>query len=401
VTSIPSEWERLEAPLVTLEPALMAFAAGHQLTIRRNFQGRPERSLVQVGEVMRLIQVYLDDPARLTFNIWLCASQDRAGARYQKSDYLARGVTAADLVAGLDHWLEQGYAALQGWQTEDLSLGAALAQPPQSYGSVAGPYGGMPGGAYLGAYGGPPGGPYGGAHAAQYQPVAAHAPASRPKAPWTARDVWVGVAVLAVIMGAAYGAAYLLRALSVRPNIDIWVSVTANLMELLLLLPVWWFVLHKRHASITTLGLRKFKLWSIPAGLGFLFAYYIFTAIYAGILSRFGLHLRGDPSPVLERLATPWPVFFSIAIVAPVVEEIFFRGFIFGGLRTRFRWQWAAVISAAIFAGAHLELTFFLPAFFLGFLLAFLYEESNSIWPGMIVHMLLNSLAVLGMYLTM
>ena len=364
MTPIPSEWERLESPLIALEPTLMAFASRHHLTIRRNYQGRPERSLVQEGEVTRLVQVYLDAPRRLTFNVWLCASQDRPGARYQKSEYLARGVPAEDLVAGLGGWLEQGYATLRDWKAEDLSYGSALARPP-----------------------------------AQYQPVPA--PTPRSKAPWSTRDVWLGVVMLAVIMGLAYGVAYLLRALSVRPNVDLWVSLSSNLLELLLLVPVWWFVVHKRRASLNTLGLRKFKLWAIPAGLGFLLAYYVFTALYAWVLARFGLHVRGDSTPVLERLSTPWPLFFSIAIVAPVVEEIFFRGFIFGGLRTRFRWQWAAVISAAIFAGAHLELTFFLPAFFLGFLLAFLYEESNSIWPGMIVHMLLNSLAVLGMYLTM
>ena len=400
MTPIPSEWERLESPLIALEPTLTAFASRHHLTIRRNFQGRPERSLVQEGEVTRLVQVYLDDPVRLTFNVWLCASQDRPGARYQKSDYLARGVPAADLVAGLAGWLERGYATLQDWKAEDLSFVTALAQPPRFNGPYAGPYGSP----YAGApYPGPYPAPYPGLPPAHYAPFPAPAPARVPrsKAPWSTRDVWLGVVMLAVIMGAAYGAAYLLRALSVKPNVDLWVSLSSNLLELLLLVPVWWFVVHKRRASLNTLGLGKFKLWAIPAGLGFLLAYYVFTAIYAAVLARFGLHVRGDSTPVLERLSTPWPLFFSIAIVAPVAEEIFFRGFIFGGLRTRFRWQWAAVISAAVFAGAHLELTFFLPAFFLGFLLAFLYEESNSIWPGMIVHMLINSLAVLGMYLTM
>jgi uncharacterized protein len=82
-------------------------------------------------------------------------------------------------------------------------------------------------------------------------------------------------------------------------------------------------------------------------------------------------------------------------ILAPLVEEVFFRGFVFNGLRGRMDWWWAAVISGALFAAAHLDPLFLLPAFLIGILLAFLYQKTNSIWPGMIVHFLVNSLAVI------
>jgi uncharacterized protein len=99
--------------------------------------------------------------------------------------------------------------------------------------------------------------------------------------------------------------------------------------------------------------------------------------------------------PVFGELATPWPLVFSVVIVAPLVEETFFRGFVFNGLRGRMHWAWAAAISAALFAAAQLELLFFLPAFALGFLFAFLYQRSNSIWPGMALHFVLNSIAMI------
>ena len=81
-------------------------------------------------------------------------------------------------------------------------------------------------------------------------------------------------------------------------------------------------------------------------------------------------------------------------LVGPVAEETFFRGFVFAGLRSRYDWRVAAAISAALFAAAHLQLTFFIPAFALGFLFAYLYQRSNSIWPGLIFHMLLNGIAL-------
>ena len=58
-------------------------------------------------------------------------------------------------------------------------------------------------------------------------------------------------------------------------------------------------------------------------------------------------------------------------------------------------------MSSALFAAAHLEVTFFVPAFILGYLFAYLYQRSNSIWPGMIIHALVNALAMAILFLQM
>jgi uncharacterized protein len=220
----------------------------------------------------------------------------------------------------------------------------------------------------------------------------------RTAVPWSTREVWLAVVAAAVILAAAYGFAFLLRALLVRPNADFWVALFPVLLELLFLAPVWWFVRHKHRASVKTLGFVKFNFSVVAIGLGLLLAFYLFSAIYGFILAQFGLEIRSDVTPILRELTTPWPFFLTVTIVAPVVEETFFRGFVFAGLRARYHWAWAAVMSSALFAAAHLELTFFIPAFLLGFLFAFLYQKSNSVWPGMILHFVLNALAVVALY---
>jgi uncharacterized protein len=220
----------------------------------------------------------------------------------------------------------------------------------------------------------------------------------QPAVPWTTREVWYAVAAAAVILGVAYGFVFLLRAFLVRPNADLWVALFPVLVELLLLAPVWWFVRHKHRAPLRTLGFRRFSFSVLAIGLGLLFSFYVFNGVYGYILSRFGLQIRTDVTPVLRGLTSPWPFFLTVTIVAPVVEETFFRGFVFAGLRGRYQWVWAAVMSAALFGAAHLELTFFIPAFLLGFLFAFLYQRSNSVWPGMILHFILNTLAVIALY---
>ena len=101
----------------------------------------------------------------------------------------------------------------------------------------------------------------------------------------------------------------------------------------------------------------------------------------------------------MRQLSTPWPLIVTIVFIAPFVEEVFFRGFVFAGLRARYDWRWAAAISSALFAAAHLELTFFIPAFVLGYVFAYLYQRSGSVWPGMIVHAAMNALAMAVLYL--
>ena len=226
-------------------------------------------------------------------------------------------------------------------------------------------------------------------------------PVRRVAVPWTTRDVWLGVIAAALIVAAGWAVAYSLRALSIRPDVDLWVALFPTLIELLFLVPVWWFSVRKYHAPLRTLGFVNFKFSALAVGLGLLFAFYMFNGLYATLLRAFGLQVQTDLTPVLRQLSSPWPLFVAVVLVAPVVEEVFFRGFVFGGLRSRYDWRWAAAISAALFAAGHVQITFFIPAFILGCLFAYLYQRSNSIWPGWILHTLVNGLAMTIVFLRM
>lgn len=93
--------------------------------------------------------------------------------------------------------------------------------------------------------------------------------------------------------------------------------------------------------------------------------------------------------------------------IAPIVEEVLFRGVVFGSLRSKNR-RLAYVVSIALFALYHvwqyaltdptllLYAIQYIPA---AFALAWAYEHSNSIWIPIFFHMLSNgvSFAVLSM----
>lgn len=88
--------------------------------------------------------------------------------------------------------------------------------------------------------------------------------------------------------------------------------------------------------------------------------------------------------------------FVSAAIISPIYEEIFYRGFIYRWLRTRLGIRSALIISALIFTVAHIPTYNAMPVNFLGGLIfAWAYERTNSVWPAVIVHGLLNGIAVL------
>jgi membrane protease YdiL (CAAX protease family) len=171
-------------------------------------------------------------------------------------------------------------------------------------------------------------------------------------------------------------------------------SLVINLGTLLLLLPVWYFTIFKYGASWADLGLRAFR----PALFGFgcllMIAAMVFTSAYGWFLGLFGLQIQPDIAPLFTDTTYPFAIFVGGAVVAPFVEEVFFRGFVFAGLRGRWPWKTAMLLSAGLFALAHILPTSILPIFILGVIFAYLYQISGSIWPAIIMHMLTNILAL-------
>ncbi len=91
----------------------------------------------------------------------------------------------------------------------------------------------------------------------------------------------------------------------------------------------------------------------------------------------------------------------AVAVVAPISEEIMFRGFLFRYLQGRLPLWGAVLVSAVIFSAAHAgwqEPTLFLPIFADGLVLAYLCAKSGSIWPGVMVHMTINIVGVIAIF---
>lgn len=142
--------------------------------------------------------------------------------------------------------------------------------------------------------------------------------------------------------------------------------------------------------ALARLGLRRFDS-SAVAWMGVSIAVYLaFAAAYVALV--------GEPEQedIAEAFGSlPFQIFL-IAIAAPISEEIFFRGMLFGGLRRRMPMVVAALVSAIVFGGLHAftGISAVPPLIAFGFILALLYEKTGSIVPGILLHALNNSVAL-------
>jgi membrane protease YdiL (CAAX protease family)/NAD-dependent dihydropyrimidine dehydrogenase PreA subunit len=88
-----------------------------------------------------------------------------------------------------------------------------------------------------------------------------------------------------------------------------------------------------------------------------------------------------------------------IALVAPVAEELSFRGVILPAVGSRWGVWPGIMVSAALFAVYHVTVWLFLPMLVLGIALGWLTVTRRSLWPAIVLHVLYNSLAVAAAFM--
>ena len=90
---------------------------------------------------------------------------------------------------------------------------------------------------------------------------------------------------------------------------------------------------------------------------------------------------------------------FLIALIPAIGEELFFRGVIQKKLQSMLSNPHIAIIvTAFVFSAIHMQFFGFLPRFFLGILLGYLFYFSKNLWMSVLAHFINNAVAVLLMY---
>jgi CAAX protease family protein len=149
--------------------------------------------------------------------------------------------------------------------------------------------------------------------------------------------------------------------------------------------------------ALGRLGLRGFQ----PSALGWMFA--VLGTYYVGAIAFSAIVLQPKQEDIGKELGVCNPgigiaifAVLSIIVLAPIAEEIFFRGFFFAGLRKRWSLWPSALLSGAVFGLVHAPTgpTAAIPLAGLGVGLAWLYNKTGSIYPSMLAHFLNNAIAI-------
>ena len=145
------------------------------------------------------------------------------------------------------------------------------------------------------------------------------------------------------------------------------------------------------------LGLRRPNSWKRAAGYGVLLLVGVYIAIALIDPLLHGAREQGltpdrwEPSHAGAYAAN----FVAVAVVAPIVEELMFRGLGFSLLERFGMWP-AILIVGLTFAAAHGLFEAFPELALFGCALAWLRAKTKSVYPGMLLHATFNSIALIA-----
>ena len=225
-----------------------------------------------------------------------------------------------------------------------------------------------------------------------------------PPVPWGWGDMLVAI-VLAALSLLALNliglAASVLLGIPLRENSQV-LTVFLVIQDLVIVATAWLFTVVRYRVGWDRLGLRAYL---VPLGcslsLGLLLLSYVIRFVYGLIALALGMRIQQQE--VLSRLDMQGLGFLltlvAAAVVAPVAEEIFFRGFLYSGLRGRIGVIGAMLASTMFFTALHLSVELFIPIFVLGLFLALLYESTGSLYPGIFLHAANNALSLILLFI--
>jgi membrane protease YdiL (CAAX protease family) len=187
-----------------------------------------------------------------------------------------------------------------------------------------------------------------------------------------------------------------------QPSFNIQVLKTllqTIIMEVSLTFAIF-FLLWRRYVGLWQLGLNTWRREYLRDGLWAYLSLLPLLALVGALLGLFRKTLLPEQeiyNLLMGLTSLPVSLLFLIIVglVAPLLEEIIFRGFLFGTMRNSFGPWRSMVYSSLLFAALHQSLVAFLPIFCLAMVLAYLYEKTGSLWPSIILHMVNNTFATL------
>lgn len=137
---------------------------------------------------------------------------------------------------------------------------------------------------------------------------------------------------------------------------------------------------------------------SVALVAGLLVATRIIVLVYQLVVRALGWQ-ASTTSPALTNVFGPEQgglvlAVLMVVLVAPVIEEMVFRGVVRGALEARWGMWVAITVSAAFFAAYHFNAWLAVPTFVLGMATGWLASTREGLWPAIWLHALFNAVPV-------
>ena len=220
--------------------------------------------------------------------------------------------------------------------------------------------------------------------------------------------LWVFIATIASQYLIAYPMVWILGAATAsQPVFTTIYNALVYALALFLIIYVPPKLFHKWRTTREELGLAGSLSWTDLglAPVGF-FVYLILSAILTSIFENFAFFDANETQDVGYNLLTSSTdrivAFIALVIIAPVAEEIIFRGWLYGKMRAKISGKCSALASmllvSLLFGFVHGQWNVGVTVFAMSMVLCALREVTGSIYSGIVLHMLKNGVAFYLLY---
>lgn len=172
-----------------------------------------------------------------------------------------------------------------------------------------------------------------------------------------------------------------------------------------------WGLIRRRNSSwneafgMNWQGLKRAAGQGLASYVGIIPIVFVTSFLYQLFLYAAGYPVTlQDVVAIFLEPQSGWSLFFLLllaVVVAPLVEEVLFRGMLLPVLMKKMSPGTAIVISSIFFAGIHQHLPSFVPLFALAVVLAMLYIYSGSLWTPIVLHAVFNGVSICILLLTL
>ena len=216
-------------------------------------------------------------------------------------------------------------------------------------------------------------------------------------------NIWQGLLLISLVTLIEYPLGWLETPNDLDSLRGILYFIGVGLGDALVYIGVIWIFLRLIRRPFSDLGfvkpLKRFVVLGLAVGI------LLFVGI--GLLGSVLTRIFGTPAPQSFTVAVKGVNFqwefgllaFLGGVVAPLKEEMLFRGLIYPPLRQALGRGKGMLLTGLFFATLHFDIVRFLPLLIGGVVLAWLYERSASIWPAVIAHGTWNILMAAALWI--